>query len=50
MKKSRPMLRRQLMANKNRRLQMLKRMHKKVLQRRKEFVRSELVEQWSVAC
>ena len=50
MKKSKPLQRRQLSSNKNRRLQMLKRSHKKVLQRRKEFVRAELVEQWSVAC
>jgi hypothetical protein len=50
MKKSKPMMKRQLRSNKNRRLQMLKRAHKKVLQRRQEFVRAELVEQWTVAC
>jgi uncharacterized membrane protein (DUF106 family) len=50
MKKSKPLLRRQLKNNKNRRLQMIKRMHQKVLQRRREFVRAELIEQWSVAC
>ena len=49
MKKSKPMVKRQLRCNTNRRLQMLKRNHKKVLQRRKDFVRAELIEQWSIA-
>ena len=50
MKKTKLLVRRQLKTNKNGRLQMIKRMHQKVVQRRREFVRAELIEQWSVAC
>lgn len=50
MKKTKILMRRKLKTNKNRRLQMIKRMHQKILHRRREFVRAELIEQWSVAC
>ncbi len=50
MRRNKSLKRKTLQSNTNRRLQMFKRMRKKILQRRREFVRAELVQQWSVAC
>ena len=50
MRKAKILRRPKLRANNTRRLLMLKRNHKKILQRRRDFVRAELAEQWAVAC
>ncbi|MBT0584993.1 hypothetical protein [Alteromonas oceanisediminis] len=50
MKKARILRKPKLRTNNTRRLLMLKRNHKKILQRRREFIRTELAEQWPVAC
>ncbi|WP_164078302.1 hypothetical protein [Alteromonas facilis] len=50
MRRNKPLKRRNLRSNTTKRLIMFKRMRQKILQRRREFVRAELVEQWSIAC
>lgn len=50
MKRNQPLRRRTLNSQSSRRLQIFKRTRKKLLQRRREFVRAELAEQWSIAC
>jgi hypothetical protein len=49
MRKSRPLKNRALQNNRMKRLSMFKRTRKKILQRRREFVRAELIQQWSLA-
>ena len=49
MKRNQPLKRRTLSSHAARRLQVFKRTRQKILQRRREFVRAELAEQWSLA-
>ncbi len=50
MRRTRSIERRRLRTNPAKRLMMFKKTRKKILQRRREFVRAELAEQWQVAC
>lgn len=49
MRKSNTMRSRAIQNNRMKRLSMFKRSRKKILQRRREFVRAELIQQWSLA-
>ena len=50
MRRTRSIERRRLGTNAAKRSMMFKKTRKKILQRRREFVRAELAEQWQVAC